>query len=89
MDQKNEIIFQSFFENEKSCEVYIESINIAETVRNFIPCPKIVLITWFMYNVHSCSIVLINMKCAVIIKIQNSSFFFSQMKGMLLFKRNL
>ena len=57
--------------------MYIESINIAETVCNIIPCPKIILInTWFMYNVHSCSIVLINMQCAVIIKLQNFLHFF-------------
>ena len=72
------LCFNHFFENVKSCVVNIESIDIAEQFE-FYSIPTHVQCT------HG-SIVLINMRCAVIIKIQNS--YISQMKDMLLFNRN-
>ena len=68
-------MFQSVFEEVKSCIVNIES-TYSRTVCNFNPPPKIFLInTLHMYNViHKwihCSMVLIHMRREVIIKILN------------------
>ena len=51
--QQLKIMFQSVFEEVKSCIVNIESI-YSRTVCNFISCPKIFLInTLHMYNVNT------------------------------------